>query len=241
MKNSFLLGFTLLVITMANGQWGKKIKGNGNVVSIERNTLDYDEVSVAGWFNVELVEGKEGKITLKGEENLLEYIETEVKNGKLTIKVEKGATLQPSGWKNTVFVTVPVERIDAVSLSGSGDIVANKMLKANTFRTNVSGSGNVSLRVEAQTLSTTVSGSGDVQLSGRTEELSVSVSGSGDLKAFDLDADHVNVSISGSADVRITSNKSLKAHVSGSGNITYRGNPERLESKSSGSGKISKG
>ena len=68
-----------LISLSCSAQWGKTIKGNGNNVTIERNTGDYDGVAVSGWFDVDLVAGSEGEITLKGEENLLEYIITEVK------------------------------------------------------------------------------------------------------------------------------------------------------------------
>ena len=40
-----------------------------------------------------LVDGTEGKLSIEGEENLLEYIKTEVKDGKLVIKVKKGGAI----------------------------------------------------------------------------------------------------------------------------------------------------
>lgn len=87
MKKFIALGFALSVVAVTNAQWGKRIRGNGNIVTVERSVGEYDVVAVAGWFDVELVDGKEGKLTLKGEENLLDYIKTGVKDGKLTIKV----------------------------------------------------------------------------------------------------------------------------------------------------------
>lgn len=235
------LSAALLFIATVNAQWGKKVKGNGNVVTIERTTSNYDAISVAGWFDVELVDGREGKLTLTGEENLLEYIETEVKNGKLVIKVEKGINLSPSIWKKGVLITIPVESINSVTLSGSGDIIGKKKIKTTDFESSVSGSGDVTLAIEAESISSTVSGSGNMNLSGRAKNLNIQVSGSGDVKAFDLEAEDVKVTVSGSADVKVTANKSLVARVSGSGDINYKGNPEKIDSKSSGSGSISKG
>mgnify|MGYP003147478204 FL=1 len=123
MKKFITLTLALGMVAETNAQWGRKIQGNGDVVTIERSVGDYDEVAMAGWFDVELVSGSEGELTLKGESNLLEHIVTEVKNGKLTIKVEKGLNLRPSNWKSGIYVTVPIESIDSVSLSGSGDLV----------------------------------------------------------------------------------------------------------------------
>lgn len=221
-------------------QWGKRVKGNGNVVTIERSVGDYDAVAVAGWFDVELVSGNEGELTLKGEENLLEYIKTEVKSdGRLVIKVEKGVNLKPSNWKSGINITVPVEDISAVSLSGSGDVVGKTTIKADRFKASIAGSGDVELAIEADELSAQLSGSGDIVLEGTARDFDVQVSGSGDVKAYDLKAHNVTAQVSGSADIKVTANSMLKARVSGSGDISYKGNPGKIDTKTSGSGDIS--
>ncbi|MEM9000087.1 MAG: head GIN domain-containing protein [Bacteroidota bacterium] len=239
MRKLVTLGFALCITASISAQWGKRVKGNGNVVTIERSVGDYDAIAVAGWFDVELVDGKEGELTLKGEENLLSYIKTEVKNGKLVVKVEKGVNLRPSNWNSGIYVTVPIERIDAASLSGSGDIVGSTTIKTDTFDTSISGSGDMTLKVEANSVTASMSGSGDISLSGKTTDFDVSVSGSGDIKAYGLEAEFVEAQVSGSADIKVTANQMLKARVSGSGDISYKGNPKKIDTKTSGSGDIS--
>lgn len=241
MKKIITLGLALSMVAITNAQWGKRIKGNGNVVTVERSVGDYDAVALAGWFDVELVAGDEGEITLKGESNLLEYIKTEVKNGKLIVKVEKGVNLKPSNWNSGIYITVPVETINSVTLSGSGDIVGKTTLKSDNFNTRISGSGDITLAIEAENVEATLSGSGDINLEGKTTNLNIQVSGSGDIKAYELEAEFATVQVSGSADVKVTANQSIDARVSGSGDITYRGNPKKINSKSSGAGDISKG
>lgn len=241
MKKLITLGLALSMVAITNAQWGKRVKGNGNVVTIERSVGDYDAVALAGWFDVELVDGNEGEITLKGESNLLEYIKTEVKNGKLIVKAEKGVNLRPSNWNSGIYITVPVETINSVTLSGSGDIVSKTTLKSDDFATRISGSGDITLDIEAENVEATLSGSGDINLEGRATNLDIQVSGSGDIKAYELDAEFATVQVSGSADVKVTVNQSIDARVSGSGDITYRGNPKKIKSKSSGAGDISKG
>ena len=240
MKNVFGLILIALFTLSCNAQWGKKIKGNGNVVTIDRSVGEYDAVAVAGWFDVDIVNGREGELSLQGEENLLEYIITEVKNGKLTIKVKKGYNLQSSTWKRGILVTVPVEEINSVALSGSGDIVGKDVLRADDFSASMSGSGDINLSVEADNLKTVISGSGDIELSGKARDFDVTVSGSGDVDAFDLEADHVKANVSGSANIKVTANQSLTARVSGSGDILYKGDPDKVDSKASGSGDINK-
>ncbi|NHF61241.1 DUF2807 domain-containing protein [Flavobacteriaceae bacterium TP-CH-4] len=241
MKQLLSLSLVVVLTTSCTAQWGKRIKGNGNSVSIERSVGDYEGVSVSGWFDVDLVDGNEGELTLEGEENLLEYIITEVRNGKLVIKVEKGYNLKPSNWNEGIRVTVPVESINSVALSGSGDIVGKKTLKATSFRTSMSGSGDITLDIESDNMTASMSGSGDINLSGTTGTFEATISGSGDIKAYDLEADVVDATVSGSADIKVTAKEMLKARVSGSGDISYRGNPKKLDTKTSGSGDISKG
>ncbi|MBQ4914509.1 DUF2807 domain-containing protein [Maribacter sp. MMG018] len=241
MKKVTTLLFVFAITVSCAGQWGKSIKGNGENVTIDRSTADYDAIAVSGWFDVDLVDGNEGNITLEGESNLLEYIVTEVKSGKLVIKTKKGVNLKPSNWNNGIRITVPIEKIDAISLSGSGDIVSKTTIKGNNLSTAMSGSGDITLKVDTQSLSASMSGSGDITLSGSTQDFEATISGSGDIKAFDMEADNVNATVSGSADIKVTANKTLKARVSGSGDITYRGNPTKLDTKTSGSGDISKG
>lgn len=238
MKKVITLSLVLFTIA-ASAQWGKRVKGNGKTVTIERSVGEYDAIAVSGWFDVNLVAGNEGELTLKGEENLLEYIKTEVKDGKLVIKTEKGVNLKPSNWNSGIYVTVPVESIDMVALSGSGDIVGETTIKSNDFKTAMSGSGDITLSVEANSIDASMSGSGDINLSGTVQDFEATISGSGDIKAYDLKAANVYAQVSGSADIKVTATEMIKARVSGSGDISYKGNPKKIDTKTSGSGDIS--
>ncbi|MEE9362200.1 MAG: head GIN domain-containing protein [Cellulophaga sp.] len=239
MKKIITLSLTILLTVSLQAQWGKRIKGNGNITTIEKSTGDYDAIAVSGFFDVDLVNGNEGDIILKGEENLLKHIIVEVKNGKLVIKTKKGYNLRTS-FNKEIRITVPVESINKITLSGSGDIVGKKLIKASDFSTSMSGSGDITLKIEADSIKATMSGSGDINLSGKTTNLEVRISGSGDIAAFGLDAENVNATISGSADIQVTAHKMIKARVSGSGDIEYRGNPTKVDTKTSGSGDITK-
>lgn len=68
-----------------NAQWNSrtKVKGNGNMTTKNISTSDYDQVAVSGFFEVELVSGEEGKITLQAEDNFIEYIIIKVENNTL--------------------------------------------------------------------------------------------------------------------------------------------------------------
>jgi hypothetical protein len=240
MKNfKLLLSVTfLLCFANVNAQWGSKTtNGNGNMTTTTVQTSSYDGVSVAGNFYVTLVEGKEGNITLKGESNLLEEIVVEVKNGNLHIKPEDRVNLKPSrGMK--IEITVPVEQISKVALAGSGDIKNAFDLKSEQLAIKLAGSGDIKLNVTAGELEATIAGSGNIMLNGRASELKGSIAGSGSVDAYRLEAGNANITIAGSGDYNVNCTGELKVRVSGSGNVNYKGKPDKIDTKVVGSGGI---
>lgn len=241
MKNSIYLFVTcsLLLTTIANAQWSSKIKGNGKITSEKRTTISYDEIKISGFFDIDLVAGKEGTITIKGEENLLSFIKVEVENNVLKIYTEKNKNISTSMGKN-ISITVPFENINQVTLSGSGDIKTRNTIKAKSFIAKLAGSGDMNLDVEANNFEINLSGSGDVVLKGKADHFKSTLNGSGDIDASNLKAKDASVIVSGSGDSKVFCSESLNARVSGSGDIEYAGNPKQKDTKVNGSGEISK-
>lgn len=244
MKNLTITSAILLSLSgfFSYGQWnnGKQIKGNGNEITETRTTTTYDGIKISGFFDVDLVAGKEGSITIKGEQNILDYIDVEVVDNVLKIGTEKGYYFKTSTGKS-VHITIPFESISALVLSGSGDIISKNIIKADAFDAKLSGSGDLKLMVDTQKFNMSLSGSGDIILKGTTDDFISSISGSGDINASDLKSKTVNVSISGSGDTKVNCSESLYARVSGSGDIVYYGNPAKKDTKVVGSGEISRG
>lgn len=239
LKKITLLLFTITLSLSTNAQswWGsnKKIKGNGNVVTVNRTTSDYDGISVGGSFDVILIEGKEGNIKIEGEENIIPYVETEVSGNTLKIKYQKNTNIYTT---KRLTVTVTYSDINKVSLGGSGNITNEGVIKANDLKTSLGGSGNITLTIDADDVSANIGGSGNIKLEGNSEELNCSIAGSGSIKAYELSTDTLNATIAGSGSIRTTVKTKIKAKVVGSGSIYYKGNPKYIDTKSVGSGDV---
>lgn len=124
-------------------------------------------------------------------------------------------------------------------VSGSGSIELTG--KCRSFDSDVSGSGRVRMaETIAGKASFGVSGSGKIEASGSAQEVRTSISGSGRVYAANLEADRCEVRISGSGDVEINVKSELDATITGSGTVSYKGNPQHVNSHSSGSGKVRK-
>ncbi|MDR6844282.1 head GIN domain-containing protein [Flavobacterium granuli] len=238
MKKSVLLVVfsALFFTTIANAQWSR-IKGNGKVITEKRTTAGYDEINVSGFFDVVLVSGTEGAISIQGEENILPYIKVEVEGNILKIYTEKNINIET---KRDIVLTVPFEQISFVSLSGSGDVKSKNTIVGSKFVAKLSGSGDLTLDVKTTDFESNLSGSGDVVLTGSSDNFVSKTSGSGDVDAINLTTKNANLTISGSGDMKVNCSQSLFARVSGSGDIQYKGDPQTKDTKVSGSGDISK-
>jgi len=240
MKRILTLAIAIIAFQSTNAQWfgNKKVSGNGDVVTRTFNTSDYDQVSVAGSMDVELIAGKEGNIKVEAESNLMEHLIIEVKGDRLKIEIEKGININT---RKGIKIFVPVEQIDAISLAGSGDIYSDLTLKSKKMKISVAGSGDIKLKTESADLKLSVAGSGDLKISGRTENLSASVAGSGDISAYELKANNVEASIAGSGDVAVFCNGgNMKASIVGSGDLRYKGKTSNINKSIMGSGDITK-
>lgn len=241
MKKLFTLIAILTLTASANAQWwgSKKIKGNGNEQTITRSVGNYDKVNVAGSFDVFLVAGDEGEITIQAEENLMEYIVTETEGNALKIKIEKGYNLEPSR-RMDIVITVPFEDISEVSLAGSGDVSNKDLITAKSFECALAGSGDMVLEIEADKIEASVAGSGDLTLRGKADKLEARIAGSGDIHGEGMKAKNVDASVAGSGDMDLRCDGgTLTARVSGSGDIQYSGKASKEDFKVSGSGSIS--
>lgn len=236
-KITLTLTLLLFGFSDAMAQWGnKRVVGNGNVISKTITTGDYDAIKGVGSMDIHLEKGSEGTIIVKTDENLQEYIIVEVKNGELKIRIKSHVSLKT---KKGIHIYVPFNDISEISLVGSGDIDTKDVITGEVLDVRVTGSGDVELTVESSNIEATITGSGDIVLTGNTINLEVKITGSGDFDGDDLMAENTEASISGSGDAIVNASKSLKARVHGSGDIQYGGNPEKRDTKVSGSGSIS--
>jgi hypothetical protein len=124
-------------------------------------------------------------------------------------------------------------------VSGSGEIELKG--KCKTLESHVSGSGRVELNTSvANNAFFSVSGSGKIQASGTASAVKTNISGSGRVLAANLETNKCEVRISGSGSVEINVKEALDAHISGSGSVSYKGEPSHVNTDASGSGHVKK-
>lgn len=197
----------------------------------------FTKIENNGSWDVEITKGPKDEIRLESSSFDLNKVITEVEGRKLTIKLEKG------NYRNVdlkVFITV--RELESVGSGGSGDIVIRSDFGADNFGLGLSGSGSITAKnINAGKLSVGMSGSGKVKIEGgQAEEANIGQSGSGDFEGINFTAETVKIGKSGSGSTSIGVTESLTVGASGSGNVYYRGNPEKQSIGVSGSSKVIK-
>ncbi|HUV30780.1 MAG TPA: head GIN domain-containing protein [Acidobacteriota bacterium] len=211
------LALIMLTSGPALGGWWplghRSERGSGRVVEEERRVDDFTRIKSSGSCDLLVTVGSGKKVTVAFDDNLIDYIITEVHGRTLEVYSE-GSYSSHRGC--LVEITVPI--LESVKVSGSGDVTIEHL--------------------EGGDFSYSVSGSGDLRAEGEVDEVEINVSGSGDVDARDLIAKVACVTIRGSGDVHVYAGESLDARVYGSGDIYYYGNPDPAHTKVYGSGDI---
>ncbi len=207
----------LALAAPASAGWfgSKGIKGSGERVTVQRDLDNFSRIRSSGSFDVTITIGEPQNITVTYDDNLVEYVLTEVDGQTLHIYSDESVSSRKSC---DIQITVP--SLTDVKVSGSGDFEITG-LKGEIFEYEVSGSG-------------------DLDVSGEVEEVTIEISGSGDVDARDLRAKRAYVEISGSGDVSVWAEELFDGEIAGSGDIAYYGNPKKVSRHVAGSGDIRK-
>ena len=207
-----------------------------------RQVPAFTQLTLAGSHNIVLRQGSPQKVEVEASAEDRAHIETEVTGGKLRVgtKRDKNGNNWSSSYRFqgpvTVYVTMPT--IEALSVSGSGNMRTAEPIKASNLNLSVSGSGDLKLeRLQADDLKSTVSGSGSISMSGTSSSHEVSISGSGQVDAPGMRSETCRATISGSGNCKVEVTKTLDARIAGSGNVYVTGKPQ-VNSSTAGSGRV---
>lgn len=201
----------------------------------ERETRDAEAFTSVGFAiagTVYISKGDAHAVEIEADEEMLDYIETFVENGRLRIR----GTQESDGWFSwlwggtrrsasaDVYVTMP--SLEGVSVAGSGDVRVQDTFTGERFSVEIAGSGDIDVPVQASTVSAQIAGSGSIHLRGTAERLSANIAGSGNVQAQDLQVERAEVQIAGSGDCYVHVRDHLSASIMGSGDVIYAGEPE---------------
>jgi predicted small secreted protein len=225
------LVLAVLLITACNLN---AVRGSGDVITETREVSNFDRIDLAGSGDVVVIQSGDESLTIETDDNLMEYIVAEVRNGTLMLGFEPGFNLISS---TRLIFTVGVDDLAGVSVSGSGNVEAEN-IDTGRLTTTISGSGNLSIdTLNADAVTANISGSGEITLAGVATTQDITISGSGNYRAGDLQSSSAEVNVNGSGTATVWASESLSANISGSGTVSYYGQPA-VSSSGGGSGEV---
>ncbi len=224
----------LLAIPLLNSQ----VRGNGNVVKQERSIGDFTGVVVRSGIDLLITQGDQSGVVIETDENLQEFIVTEVESGTLYIHVQKNAKIYKS---SDMDAHVAVNQLDKLNVSGGGDVQSQGLITTDDVGIAISGGGDLQLDLKANRAKCEVSGGGDVSLDADIKELKAALSGGGDLH-FDGDLGLLDLAISGGGDAKISGDSRADGVIismSGGGDLALEIACEKIKISSAGGGDVS--
>lgn len=233
----FTIAILLAVLTsscMLDVNWGSGKRGNGVVVDENRNvTESFTAVAASEGLDVYVTQGSDFEIRVEADENIIDLIGTDIKDGKLRIHAIENIG---RATKN-IYVTLP--EVTALSSSSGADLNGKGVIEAGKVRLNASSGADLRVELNADEIEADCSSGADIRLAGRTNLLYVDASSGSDIKAADMETRVCNAQASSGADIRVYVTESLTADASSGADIRYSGDAS-VESRKSASGSVSK-
>ena len=231
-------------------------KESGDIISEKRDVKDFKNIVLMGSGKILLEQSNKEELVVEAEDAIISLLETKVEDGTLIIKKKRKNIFSSSSSYVTPKFHVKVKNLDSVKIIGSGKLYTSN-IKSDGLSITLIGAGFAELKeitnlkkieingsaefrgssIEAKDFEVIISGSGEIKLSGTTNNQKIEINGSGDYKAYDFESKKCEISVSGSGDAHVWVLDYLKAKVSGSGDILYKGAP-KSDLSVAGSGRI---
>lgn len=182
-----------------------------------REVGEFNRVVLEGAADIEITVGGSPSVAVTSEAELMDRIETEVRNNTLYISQDYRRWRD---WDDAdLYIAIVTPSLDGVEVDGAGDIEVTG-IDSNDFEVEIKGAG-------------------DITLSGKCVSASYQIDGAGDIDAEQLECEHVTITVNGAGDADIFATETVDATLNGVGDVTISGNPDSVKQRVNGFGEIS--
>ncbi|MEJ2204542.1 MAG: DUF2807 domain-containing protein [Gemmatimonadota bacterium] len=196
-----LSGCVLPLQVEIDGDLGS-VRGSGHLVSETRPVSGFDAVSASGAVTVIVERSGRETVSITAEDNLLRYLDTEVRGGVLFVGPRPGVSLAP---RREIVVHVEVFEIVEIRGSGAVDMEADLGWIPELW---------ISL-----------SGASSLTLAGAADVADVTLSGASRYDALDVETLDTWIEASGASRAWVWAERLLDARASGASEVRFRGTP----------------
>ena len=204
----------------------KSVVGSNATCSTTYSDLNsFECIRLDGSADIEFRQSMDEKteVTVTVAENLTDLVEITSEHGTLRVNyAKKYNNVSVLNSQLRIIITNPY--LSHVLINGSGDVQLRNEVYCKELNLTINGSGDINANaLSCERLEVTINGSGDVELAGKAEHAILKTNGSGDIDTEDLLCKKVEAVVVGSGEIDCYASETLDAKVTGSGEITYRG------------------
>ena len=204
-----VLGFSNVSFNFFSG-----IKGSGVSKIEKRDVANFKQIDVSGIIEVEVVAQKNFSVEVEADDNLLEYVKTEVDGD--TLKLYTKNRISPS---TKIRVVISMPELTGADVSGVSKLTANE-IKTESFHLDVSGASKI-------------------EINGEAKNLKIEASGASKINAENLKVSNADVDVSGATHVTVNATEEVRADASGASKVNYVGEPKNVIKDTSGASRVS--
>jgi hypothetical protein len=207
------------------------IKGNGNVITQERylNKV-FNKINAAEGLNVFLTKANTSAVKVQADENLHEYIITEVEEGVLYLH-----TKESLGKANAKNVLVSFNSLNEISSASGASVKTTNFINPKSITIKASSGSYQKLSIKANSINCTSSSGAMITINGESNNINAKASSGSTIDAFKLISENCETKTSSGAKIDVYCKSLINANASSGSNISYEGNPKSVsKSKSSG-------
>ena len=232
MKNSWV------VLASASILLSCQVKtGSGNIITENRQERGFTGVNIGGPFKTTLQQGPDYKVRVEADDNIIDDIKTEVRDGKLKVYFkQKNISLRNA----TVNIYIEAPAIEHISASAAADVKTTGYLTGGRKMTFHSSSGaSLNATLDAPDVEADASSGSHLTLKGKTRQVDTQASSGAELDADELLSENAKAQASSGASIDLHASVRLNAQASSGASVDYRGNASVSKQASSG-GSINK-
>ncbi len=225
-----------VVVALAFGSCDLNVtKGNGDVVSKIRNVDHFTKVSGEGGVEVAVTMSDKESVTVEADSNLHDLITTEVKDGTLIVK-SSGNVMNAKSFK--ILVTMPA--VSALSISGGSTLKSSNLILSDAIHLSSSSGSEMVVNIEADSVFCESSSGSEVDLNGKALHFESTSSSGSEVNAKGLLANTVSAQATSGSSSDVHAIVSISAKASSGSDISYYGNPKKVDVTESSGASIGK-
>lgn len=234
------ISFAILVvlISLASSSCiyiGPSIKGNGNVIEETRELTGFKKIKASAGTNVYISQGDVEKVVVKADENLVDYIKTEVDGGVLIV-----TNTRPIRKATVLKVYVTIRDIEKISAVAGSNVYSETKLESGHLELSGTAGSNLKLDISAGDIEISSLAGSNIYVEGKAGNLKVSASAGSNIKAEGLESQTCLAKANSGANVYVSVVNELEAKANSGGNVFYYGTPKQLNVSSSSGGNVIK-